>query len=373
MAQISTYPHLVRESVVDAHKLIKNHVHCTPVMTNRTLNKLASSPRKSSMPGGRRPANPTMRLHFKCENLQRAGAFKVRGAFHALERLKKEPGWIENGGREKGVFAFSSGKEIQYQVYNTRLIKPRGNHAQALALAARENCIPAHIVMQNSVRINKAEATRGYGANVVLCEQGEREAVTAKIVAETGACLVHPFEHPDVILGQGTMGLELQEQALNLDAIITGCSGGGMISGIALSCQGTGIKVYGAEPEFEGADDGRQGYYSRERVTQVKTRTIADGLRAVVGERPWDIIYRQKLVSGMYAVSEDEIREATRLVLERLKIWIEPSAAVPLAVALYNEEFRTMVEKEAGEDGWDIGIVLSGGNISVDGLVELFS
>ncbi|KAM5517493.1 pyridoxal-phosphate dependent [Fusarium oxysporum f. sp. phaseoli] len=252
------------------------------------------------------------------------------------------------------------GERRQLNGRNHRLlpVQPRGNHAQALALAARENGIPAHIVMQNSVRLSKAEATRGYGANVILCEQVEREAVTVKIVAETGARLVHPFEHPDVILGQGTMGLELQEQVLNLDAIITGC---------------TGIKVYGAEPEFEGADDGRQGYYSGERVTQVKTRTIADGLRAVVGERPRDIIYRQKLVSGMYAVSEDEIREATRLVLERLKIWIEHSAAVPLAVALYNEEFRAMVEKEAGEDSWDISIVLSGGNINIDGLVELFS
>jgi threonine dehydratase len=140
--------------------------------------------------------------------------------------------------------------------------------------------------MQNSVRLNKVEATIGYGANIVLCEQGERESVTANIVDETGARLVHPFEHTDIIIGQGTIGLELQEQVSKLNAIITGCSGGGMISGIALSCQGTDINAYGAEPEFGGADDGRRGYYSRQRVTHIKTRTITDGLMVVVGERP---------------------------------------------------------------------------------------
>jgi threonine dehydratase len=140
--------------------------------------------------------------------------------------------------------------------------------------------------MQNSVRLNKVEAIIGYGANIVLCEQGERESVTANIVDETGARLVHPFEHTDIIIGQGTIGLELQEQVSKLNAIITGCSGGGMISGIALSCQGTDINAYGAEPEFGGADDGRRGYYSRQRVTHIKTRTITDGLMVVVGERP---------------------------------------------------------------------------------------
>ncbi|KAG5655390.1 hypothetical protein KAF25_006893 [Fusarium avenaceum] len=356
MAQISTCPPLIRESVIEAHELIKDHVHYTPVMTNRTLNRLASTPRESALAGDRKPANSTMRLHFKCENLQRIGAFKARGAFHAIERLKQEPGWIEDGGKEKGVVGFSA-----------------GNHAQALALAAQENGILAHIVMPSNTRPNKIEATKGYGANVVICQPGEREAVAARIVADKGARLIPPYDHPDVILGQGTIGLELQDQVPPLDAIIAGCSGGGMLSGIALSCEGTRVKVFGAEPEFEGADDGRRGYYSGERVTQVKTRTIADGLIGVVGERPWDIIYKRKLVSGMYAVSEDEIREATKLVLERLKLWIEPSSAVPLAVALFNEEFRTMVEKTAGGKGWDLGLVLSGGNISVDGLVQLFS
>ncbi|KAJ0373509.1 hypothetical protein COL26b_008230 [Colletotrichum chrysophilum] len=344
MASLTTCPPLTRESVFEARKLIQTHVHKTPVLTNKTLSQMASTPRASSTLGDRKPAKPVIRLWFKCENIQRIGAFKARGAFHAIERLKKEPGWLENG-----------------------------NHVQALALAARENGITAHIVMPSTTRPYKIDATKGYGANVVVCGPKDREAVAAKIVSETGARLVPPFDHPDVILGQATVGLEMQDQIESLDAVITPCSGGGLLSGVALSCEGTGVKVFGAEPEFEGADDGRRGYYSGKRVTEVSTRTIADGLIGVVGARPWGIIYERRLVSGMYAVSEAEILEATKLILERLKLVVEPAAAVPLAVALFNEEFRAMVEEEAGEKGWDVGLVLSGGNIGVDGLAKLFS
>ncbi|KAJ0320609.1 hypothetical protein Brms1b_003110 [Colletotrichum noveboracense] len=237
----------------------------------------------------------------------------------------------------------------------------------------KENGITAHIVMPSTTRPHKIDATKGYGANVVVCGPKDREAVAAKIVSETGARLVPPFDHPDVILGQATVGLEMHDQIESLDAVIAPCSGGGLLSGVALSCEETGVKVFGAEPEFEGADDGRRGYYSGKRVTQVSTRTIADGLIGVVGARPWNIIYERRLVSGMYAVSEEEIWEATKLILERLKLVVEPAAAVPLAVALFNEEFRVMVEEEAGEKGWDLGLVLSGGNIGVDGLAKLFS
>jgi threonine dehydratase len=230
----------------------------------------------------------------------------------------------------------------------------------------------------------KIAATRGYGAEVIFSGSTsvEREAVTQEVIARTGARLVPPYDHPDIVLGQGTMGLELAEQAAEmmrernlpqhqLDAIIAPCGGGGMLSGVALSAEGTGIRVFGAEPTFEGADDATRGYYSGERVTSVSTLTIADGLRTPLGEVPWSIIYERKLVSGMYTVEEDEIRRAMRLVYERMKMVVEPSAVVGLAVVLYNEDFRAMVEKEAGDKGWDVGLVFSGGNVNVDILSDL--
>ncbi|KAL2874662.1 hypothetical protein SGCOL_010132 [Colletotrichum sp. CLE4] len=395
MADLTTCLPLTRASVVEAHKLVKPHVHYTPVLTNKTLSALASTPRtpedlKGTKWEGRTPAKPVLRLWFKCENLQRIGAFKVRGAFHAVERLKQEPGWIESGGKEKGVVTHSS-----------------GNHAQALALAARESGIPAHIVMPDISPPNKIAATRGYGANVVFSGSTsvEREAVANRIISETGARLVPPYDHPDIMLGQGTMGLELQEQVRDLlaaghsaenptfnstglpvavsngdgvtqkglDAIMTPCGGGGMLSGVALSCEGTGIRVFGAEPEFQGADDCKRGFEAGKRVESVKTLTVADGLRTPVGKHPWSVIYERRLVENMYSVSEEEIKAATKLVFERFKLVVEPSGAVPLAVALFNEDFRAMVEKEAGETGWDLGLVFSGGNMALEGLMKIFA
>ncbi|PSN65681.1 threonine dehydratase catabolic, partial [Corynespora cassiicola Philippines] len=338
MANVSLCPPLSRESVVRARKLIESHVHCTPVLTNKTLSQIASAPQTFDPHRGRALAKPVINLWFKCENMQRVGAFKARGAFHALERLKNEPGWLESGGRKKGVIGYSA-----------------GNHAQALALAAKENDIVSYVVMPSTARPNKIEATKGYGAKVIFSSSNfqDREAVAAKVIAETGARLVPPHDHPDIILGQATVGLEMQEQVKELDAIIAPCSGGGLLAGIALSCEGTGIKVFGAEPELEGADDGRRSFYSGTRIKNVQTRTIADGLVGTISALPWNIIYERKLVSGMYAVSEQEIKEATKLIFERLKIWVEPSAAVPLAVALFNEDFRSMVEREAGDKGWN--------------------
>jgi threonine dehydratase len=254
-----------------------------------------------------------------------------------------------------------------------------------LALAAKESGIPAYIVMPAVTLPNKIAATKGYGAKVFFSgtTAAERQEVAAKVQADTGATLVPPYDHPDIILGQGTMGIELQDQAAelialgsggskSLNAIMTPCSGGGMLSGVALSCEGTGIRVFGAEPEFEGADDAKRGFETGKRIEHVKSMTVADGLRSVLGVHPWSVIYERRLVSGMYAVSEEEIIEATKLVLERMKLVIEPSAAVPLATVLFNEDFRAMVEKEAGSGGWDLGLVLSGGNIAVDGLASLF-
>ncbi|KAF5507280.1 Serine racemase [Colletotrichum aenigma] len=389
MADLTTCLPLNRASVVEAHKLVKPHVHYTPVLTNKTLTTLASTPRspedlKGTRWEGRAPAKPTLRLWFKCENLQRIGAFKVRGAFHAVERLKQEPGWVENGGMEKGVVTHSS-----------------GNHAQALALAAKEAGIPAHIVMPDISPANKIAGTRGYGANVIFSGSTsvEREAVADRVIAETGARLVPPYDHPDIMLGQGTLGLELQEQVHDLiaaghsaqnptfnstgqpsasegkglDAIMTPCGGGGMLSGVALSCEGTGIRVFGAEPEFQGADDCKRGFEAGKRVESVKTLTIADGLRTPVGKFPWGVIYERRLVENMFSVSEEEIKAAVKLVFERFKLVVEPSGAVPLAVALFNEDFRSMVEKEAGEKGWDLGLVFSGGNMAMEGLMKIFA
>ncbi|KAJ7626932.1 IlvA, threonine dehydratase [Roridomyces roridus] len=381
MADPATSPPLTRASVQEALKLIEPHIHKTPVLTNTTLSTLASTPRTSAeLEGtpwaGQAPAKPVIRIWLKCENLQRIGAFKVRGAFHAIERLKREPGWEEGGGRERGVVTHSS-----------------GNHAQALALAARENGIPAYIVMPTISAAPKIAATKGYGANVIFSGSTsvEREAAATKVIQETGARLLPPYDHPDIMLGQGTLGLELQDQVNSalasssppysslvdtqtrqLDAIIAPCGGGGMLSGVALSCEGTGIRVFGAEPSYEGADDATRGYYAGKRVESVSSLTIADGLRTPVGIYPWQVIFERKLVSGMYSVTETEIIAALRLVYERVKVVVEPSAVVGLAVALYNEDFRAMVEKEAGEDGWDLGVVFSGGNVSLEALGKLF-
>ncbi|KAM0323642.1 hypothetical protein ACHAQA_008577 [Verticillium albo-atrum] len=360
MADLSTCLPLTRDSVIEAHKLIQPHVHRTPVLTSSFLNELASTPQDASALSGnstgRKPARPVIRLWFKCENFQRAGAFKARGAFHAIERLKMEPGWEAGGGKERGVATHSS-----------------GNHAQALALAAKENGMPAHIVMPSVTIPSKVAATKGYGANVIFSSLTERLAVAEKVVAETGARLVPPYDHPDIILGQGTMGLEMQEQVEGLDAIIAPCSGGGMLSGIALSCETTGIKVFGAEPEFEGADDAKRGIEKGERITYVNSMSIADGLRSYLGVHPWGILYERKLVHKLYSATEDEIKAAMRLILERMKLMVEPSAAVPLAVVLFDEDFRSLIEHEAGEKGWDLGIVLSGGNIAADGVAKLFA
>lgn len=258
----------------------------------------------------------------------------------------------------------------------------------------------------------KIAATRGYGATVIFSGSTsvEREAVADKTIADTGARLVPPYDHPDIMIGQGTMGLELQDQvremmaaggdnardgafgfrakatlgesveetmkaksSKGLDAIITPCGGGGMLSGVALSCEGTGIKVFGAEPMFQGADDAKRGFETGERIPSVSTLTVADGLRTPVGVHPWSVIYERRLVKDMYSVTEEEIKAAMRLVLERFKMVVEPSACVPLAVALFDEDFRAMVEREGGEEGWDLGLVFSGGNVGADAIGRLFA
>lgn len=392
---------LNRSSVESARNTIKEHIHLTPVLTCQTLNNLASTPQSPSALfdtpfSGHRPAHPKINFFFKCENYQRIGAFKIRGATHALARLSPEE-------LARGVVTNSS-----------------GNHAQALALAARRLGITAHIVMPTISAPNKISATQSYGAKVYFSgsTSQERESVTEEVRRDTGALYIPPYNHPDIILGQGTMALELEAQAAelvqkdphlsvhhksihpgtdsqltagtsprtkcpagaspsgprHLDAVIASLGGGGMLSGIATALQPTPTRVYGAEPSFEGCDDGRRGLASDppKRITHVSSLTIADGLRTPVGEIPWSIISDKKYVKGVFAVTEDQIKAAMRLVLEKMKVVVEPSAAVGLAVALFDEGWRGEVERQGGGEGWDVGVVLSGGNVAVEAIAALF-
>jgi threonine dehydratase len=262
---------------------------------------------------------------------------------------------------------------------------------------------------------SKIAATQGYGAEVIFSgsTSQEREAVVKDVIKRTGAVLVPPYDHPNIILGQGTMALELEEQvkemvgqdktlsvhhytkgAVNghangttvvnghepsshpgpghLDAVIAPLGGGGMLSGVATALHGTGTVVFGAEPSFEGADDGRRGLVANKRIETVKTLTIADGLRTPVGELTWTVISDRSKVRGVYAVTEEQILKSMRLVMERMKVFVEPSAVVGLAVCLYDEEFRALVEREGGEEGWDVGVVLSGGNTTVEAIGKMY-
>lgn len=265
-----------------------------------------------------------------------------------------------------------------------------GNHAAALALAARTRGVTAHIVMPSISQPSKIAATRGYGANVIFSgsTSQEREAVVYEVIERTGAVLVPPYDHPDIICGQGTLGIELQEQVRDelstgseedtLDAVVAPCGGGGMLSGVALSFEGQDTFVFGAEPSFQEANDAERGLAASppERVLTVKSLTIADGLRTPLGEITWKIISNNGLVQGVFSVSEGEIKDAMRLVVERMKVVVEPSAVVGLAVVLYNkkwqEEMRKLQTEKEKTGPWKIGIVLSGGNTTLEACAKLF-
>lgn len=381
---------LTRESVRKAHTLIRPYIHLTPVAQCQTLSDLASTPQTREALQGTSfecqiPAQPKINLFFKCENQQKIGAFKARGAFHALSRLT-------NGELENGVITHSS-----------------GNHAQALALAARTRGVPAHIVMPTISTPSKIAATKSYGANVVFSgsRSEEREAVVKELQEKTGARLVPPYDHPDIMLGQGTLALEFEEQVKDiikerkqsvqehdgygwrqelerqklrgagfhsegLNAVMAPCGGGGMLSGVCIALENTGIAVFGAEPEFQGADDLCRGLAQGKRIEKVSSLTIADGVRTPVGKIPWTILSDKSKLRGAYSVTEDQIKAALRLLLERMKVFVEPCAALGLAVALYNEDFRQLVEREGGEEGWNLGIVLSGGNTTLEAMSKLF-
>lgn len=307
-------------AVREAAERIRGIIHRTPVMTCETLDRLA----------GRR-------LFFKCENLQKIGAFKYRGATNAVRRLT-------DAEAARGVVTHSS-----------------GNHAQALALAARVRGIPAYIVMPKTAPAVKKAAVEGYGGIVTLCEPNlaDRERTANEVMAKTGATLIPPFDHRDVIAGQGTTALELLEEVPDLDAIITPVGGGGLLSGCCVAARELkpGIRVFGAEPL--GADDAARSKAAGEWLPQTSPNTIADGLLTSTGQLTWPII--RDLVERVFTVSDDEIRAVMRLVWERMKLIVEPSGAVGAAVAL-SDAFKSLTGVNR------VGIVFSGGNVSLDKL-----
>ncbi|MDJ0523026.1 MAG: pyridoxal-phosphate dependent enzyme [Planctomycetota bacterium] len=304
--------------VLDAAQRLAGEAHRTPVLTCESIDRIVG-----------------MRLFFKCENFQKVGAFKFRGATNAVRMLADDQA-------QRGVVTHSS-----------------GNHAQALALAAKRRGIPAWIVMPRGAPAVKRAAVEGYGATVVECEPtlAAREEGAARVVEETGAVFIHPYDDDRVIAGQGTAALELYDDILGLDAVIAPVGGGGLMSGTCIAIHGRdpGVKLYGAEPE--NADDAHRSMEAGELIPVDKADTIADGLRTSLSDRTFAIL--REHLDGLPTVSEDEIVHAMRLVWERMKIIIEPSCAVPLAAcARLHPELA----------GKRVGIILTGGNVDLDRL-----
>ncbi|MBI4894021.1 MAG: threonine/serine dehydratase [Acidobacteria bacterium] len=276
---------------------------------------------------------------FKCENLQKGGAFKIRGASNFLLS-------IPEADRPKGVVGFSS-----------------GNHAQAVAIAARVLGMPATLVMPDDAPKSKLEATRANGARVVVYDRfkDSRERIGQEIAAETGATLVPPFDHRWIIAGAGTCALELMEQAPGLDALVVCLGGGGLLSGSAIAAMAVnpGVRVFGVEPEV--ADDYAQSLQKGERIEIASPPTIADGLRTT---KPGEITFAviRELVDAVLLVSEEEIRETTKFVISRTKLLVEPSGAVGAAAVLYGK-LPPELKK--------VGVILSGGNVDFETLAAL--
>ena len=301
-----------------AHARIADKIHRTPVLTSATLDALCGA-----------------QLFFKCENFQKIGAFKARGATNAVFALTEAEA-------ANGVATHSS-----------------GNHAAALARAARLRGIPAHIVMPSNAPKTKIESVRRNGGFIVFCEPTllAREAACAKIIAETGARLVHPFDDYAVMAGQGTATLELLEQAPDLDLIIVPVGGGGLLCGTAVAAKGArpGIRVIAAEPA--GADDAARSVAAGRLIPLEQAATIADGLRTSLSARTFPLIQQQ--VDGIVTVSEESIVSAMRRIWEVLKIIIEPSCAVPYAA---------IMEGKIDVSNKRVGIILTGGNVDLDAL-----
>jgi threo-3-hydroxy-L-aspartate ammonia-lyase len=312
------------DDIRDAAAVLKGVAHHTPVLTSRTLDGLVGA-----------------EVFLKCENFQRTGAFKFRGAYNAVSRLTPEQ-------RAKGIAAYSS-----------------GNHAQAVALAAREFGSTAVILMPEDTPASKRVATAGYGAEVVTYDRytGDRVAIGEALAAERGLALIPPYEHPDVIAGQGTAALELVEETGDLGALLAPVGGGGLMAGSSTAAKGVlpGIRIVGVEPEL--ADDTKRSLEAGERVKIPVPRTIADGQAASIpGELTFSI--NRRLVDEIALVTEDEIRAAMRFAFERMRIVLEPSGATGLAALLAG--------KVAGLPR-RVGVIISGGNIDATRFSELLS
>lgn len=305
-------------NVEQAHKRIRSQIHRTPVLTNRQVNERAGAS-----------------VFFKCENFQKVGAFKFRGASNAIISLSDEEA-------AAGVATHSS-----------------GNHAQAVALAAKLRGIPAHIVMPESAPEVKKKAVKGYGANVTMCESTleGRESTLAKVVEKTGATFIHPYDNAHIIAGQGTSAIELIEDQSELDIILAPVGGGGLISGTAIAANGLNpcIKVIGCEPEI--ADDAYRSFKTGTLQPVERTDTVADGLRTSLGELTFACI--QQHLHDIVTVSEEQIIEAMRFVWERMNIIIEASCAVPVA-ALFHDKIDAQYKR--------IGLIITGGNVDLDHL-----
>jgi len=307
-----------RDSLLAARERIAAYIHCTPVLTCSALDRRTGA-----------------RVFFKCENLQKVGAFKIRGAINAVFSLAEED-------RRRGVITHSS-----------------GNHAQALACAAAAAGISAHIVMPESAPAVKVAAVRGYGAKITFCAPTmvAREAALEDLRDSTGAYFIPPYDDPTIIAGQATCAMEFLQQTSGLDTLITPVGGGGLLSGSALATEyfSARCRVTGAEPA--GADDAARSLAAGKLQRNHEVNTIADGLHANLGRLPFSII--KDRVRKILLVSDAEIRSAMGWIFERMKLVVEPSAAVGLAALYrYREDFT----------GQRVGIVLSGGNVDLNTL-----
>lgn len=307
--------------IIAAHERISPFVHRTPVMTSVSVNRIAGC-----------------NIFFKCENFQKVGAFKYRGATNATLLLT-------DAEAKKGVATHSS-----------------GNHAAALSLAAQCRGIEAFIVMPSNSPEVKIKAVEGYGGNITFCEPTleARETTLEKVVAKTGATFIHPFNNTNIIAGQGTAAKELLEEVNDLDIMIAPVGGGGLLSGTLISSKHMkpGIKAYAAEPT--GANDAWQSFKAKKFIPQTNPQTIADGLRTSLGEVTFGIITR--LCDDILCVDDDAIIRAMRMIWERMKIIVEPSAAVPFAAILENPEVFA---------NRNIGVIISGGNVELSALKKI--
>ena len=308
------------QDIREAANRLRGRAHRTPVLTSSTLDRAA----------GRA-------LFFKCENMQRVGAFKFRGAYNAIALLD-EPS------AARGVVTHSS-----------------GNHAQAVALAAQINGITAHIVMPSDAPAVKRRAVEGYGGIIHTCAPNldAREETANAVAEETGATMIPPYDHPHVIAGQGTVGLELFEAVPDLDAVCIPVGGGGLLSGITLALRelNPNIRIFAAEPE--GADDAARSKAAGTLIPQTGPNTIADGLKTSLGTYTWPVV--RDLVEDVITIDESAIKDAMFLIWERMKVVIEPSAAVAPAVVM-GETFKKLKGIER------VGLVLCGGNLDLTDL-----